>query len=627
MNANTKFCPPIVGTLNDILIKAQNSLKRGDLIRSEEILRQVIDSMPEVATAWHLRALNTQKMGNFVLAAQYFNKAHKLSPLNPNYLRDLGAALLSIDRLEEARKALEKAKLLAPEDAAVRFHLANTQTRQQELLAAIDNYNFCIHQNPEAYDAYSNLSAAYRQAGKPFESQKASQQALKICPESPTALNNLGLALCDSNNHPDAIKSFRKALNNAPSDVEIMNNLAVALHAENHIQEAHAVLKQALTLRPDWPEALINLGNILREQSKFSDAIICYQRAVTFDHSRITALGNLALALLNLNKFEESERNYKKALIKDPGNSDLRMSLGICQLAQGKYEEGWSNYEARWTASRFTAQRRDSSAPTWQGEPLAGRRIFVYAEQGFGDTLQFCRFLPLLSEMGAEVLFECQHSLVTLCHSIDGVGKIITQNDRIPEADFSIPLMSLPHVLSIDLETIPSEVPYLRAKNNQISEFACRLHNTKRQVGLVWLGNPNRQDDRMRSCPGSALEPILSVDEIMFTSLQVGIDPSEIPFNMNDFGQYCRTFLDTAAAIEALDLVITVDTATAHLAGALAKPVWLMLGHHADWRYLAERHDSPWYPTMRIFRQAKPGDWIGLTQNVADGLRSWIKAE
>ena len=394
----------------------------------------------------------------------------------------------------------------------------------------------------------------------------------------------------------------------------------MALEAEGRLDQACAALEKAIAARPAWPEALINLGNVLREQGDISQAADRYREAVACDPNHVRAAGNLGLALLNLNQFEQSEATYVKALEQAPENADLRMSLGICQLAQGKYREGWANYEARWDAAAFTAHRRDFTAPTWRGEPLAGKRILVFAEQGFGDTLQFCRFLPRLAAMGAEVHFECQRALVDLCKSVSGVKNVIARKETLPETDYCVPLLSLPHLMGTTLETVPADLPYLAANRSPSRAFDKQLQYEKINVGLVWLGNPERRDDVMRSCPAEALEPILSVDGLQFVSLQVGLARDDIPETTVDLGSDCADFADTAAAINAMDLVITVDTATAHLAGALGKPVWVMLGHHADWRYLASRDNSPWYPTMRLFRQGTPGDWKGLTAAVANRL-------
>ena len=624
MSAPKHADSPLIGSLGDILSKALSAYESGDLVQTEEILRQVLDAMPDVATAWHLRGLAVQRSGALDLAANYLGEAQKRAPENPDYNRDLGAVLVALDRIPNARAMLDRAAALNADDPAVRFHLANVQSHQDEFSAAIENYLFCIERQPNAPDVYANLSAAYRSTGRIADAIASAQKAIALRAKFPEALNNLGLALCDARDYPAAIKAFGRALDLDPGDAEILNNFGVALEADQRLDGARSALEKAVGARPGWPEALINLGNVLREQGNVSEAVDRYQEAVDYDPTNSRALANLGLALLNLNRFAESEQTYSKALAGDPDNADVQMSLGICQLAQGNYREGWENYETRWQASAFTAHRRNFDAPRWTGEPLTGKRILVYAEQGFGDTLQFCRYLPLLAESGAEVHFECQRALADLCRSIDGVESVIARKDALPQSDYCIPLLSLPHVLGTTFDNVPTGIPYLEADPQKTLAFRKRYKGAGPLVGLVWLGNPNRQDDAIRSCPIDALRPILSVNGVQFASLQVGISHEDIPAGLEDLGSDFTNFADTAAAVEALDLVITVDTATAHLAGALGKPVWVMLGHHADWRYLADRADSPWYPTMHLFRQATPDDWLGLAQTVAQQLQACV---
>ena len=611
---------PLVGSLGDILSTALQSFEDGDLPRTEAILRQVLDAMPDIPQAWHLRGLAAQKAGKLQYAADYLGEAQARSPDNAAYNRDLGAVLLALDCVSNARAVLEHAASLQPDDPAVRFHLANVQSQLGDISAAIENYEFSINRQPKAHDALANLSAAYRRAARVSDAIASARKAIELRHDFPEALNNLGLALCDARDYPAAIDAFSNALELTPENVEVLNNFAVALQADGRLDQACVALEKAIAARPAWPEALINLGNVLREKGDIPQAADRYREAAACDPNHVRAAGNLGLALLNLNQLEQSEATYKKALEQAPENADLRMSLGICQLAQGKYREGWANYEARWDATAFTAQRRDFTAPPWRGEPLVGKRILVFAEQGFGDTLQFCRFLPHLAAMGAEVHFECQRALVDLCKSVGGLQNVIARKDSLPETDYCVPLLSLPHLMGTTLETVPSDLPYLAANRSKSRAFVKQLQSEKINVGLVWLGNPERRDDVMRSCPAEALEPILSVDGLQFLSLQVGLARDDIPETTVDLGSDCADFADTAAAINAMDLVITVDTATAHLAGALGKPVWVMLGHHADWRYLASCDISPWYPTMRLFRQSTPGDWKGLTAAVAKRL-------
>jgi tetratricopeptide (TPR) repeat protein len=616
---------PLVGSLSAVLADALQSYDHNNLPRAEEILRQVIEAVPAAEIAWHLRGLTAQKRGDLDRASEYLGEAQKLAPENSIFNRDLGAVLLANGTADKALRFLQKAADADPTDPATRFHLANAQSHIGDFAGAIENYQHCISKQPGSHEAFNNLSWALRRNGEIPRAIAAAQKSLELFPEFPDALNNLGLALCDARRYPEAIESFRAALDISPDDLEITNNIGVAIHADGDLADAALILRRAIAIRPDWPEALINLGNVLRAQGRFEEAATQYRAAHSNNPKNLNALANLGLALLNLNDPAEAERTYTEALRISPEHGDIRMSLGIAQLMQGNYADGWENYEARWQADQFNARHRKFAAHRWEGQPLQGRKLLVYAEQGFGDTVQFCRYLPLLSEQGAEVHFECQPQMLALCRTLEGVENVIARPDPLPETDYCIPLMSVPRILQTTLRSIPKNVPYLSTSPQKIDSFRNQLDGETLKVGLVWLGNPDRQDDRMRSCPEAALTTILAVDKVQFVNLQVGQNSTNSLGGLPNFGAKCADFDDTAAAIMALDLVITVDTATAHLAGALGKPVWVMLGHHADWRYLMNREDSPWYPTMRLFRQPHHDDWEGLTAKVAGKLAQYIE--
>ena len=616
---------PLVGSLSVVLADALQAYDQDNLSRVEDILRQVVAAMPETKIAWHLRGLTAQKLGDLDHASEYLGEAQRRAPESPIFNRDLGAVLLANGDAVEALRILRIAAELDPADPATLFQMANAQAHLGDFTEAIENYQHCISKQPESHEAYNNLSLALRHNNEIASAIAAARKSLALFPNFSDALNNLGLALCDARQYPEAIENFRVAMEISPDNYEIVNNLGVAVHASGNLAYAAHILRRAITIRPDWPEALINLGNVLRAQGNFEAAAKLYRNAHSANPKSTSALGNLGLALLNLNKPFEAAAIYTKALSISPDNGDIRMSLGIAQLMQGNYADGWENYEARWHAKQFTAKHRRFAVKRWKGEPLQDRKLLVYAEQGFGDTLQFCRYLTLLSDQGVEIYFECQRPMLELCHSLQGVKDVVARKDPLPEADYCIPLMSIPHIFKTTLESVPSIVPYLSPSPPKVDSFRAQLNGTDLKVGLVWLGNPVRQDDNMRSCPETALAQIQSVKHVQFVSLQFGRISPNSHGDLLDFGTQCTNFDDTAAAVEALDLVITVDTATAHLAGALGKPVWVMLGHHADWRYLMDREDSPWYPTMRLFRQTSHGDWEGLAATVARELTKYVQ--
>ena len=610
----------VVGSPAEILTRALAAFEDGDLDRCEDILRQVLEQQDELASAWHLRGLAARKAGNLDRAAEYLARAVTLAPDNPRYCADFGHVMESGGRLDAAAAALAQAAALAPIDPTIPLLLGNVLARIGRSEAAIDSFNRSLKIDPDRAETHGNLAAVLREAGEVDNAIHHAELAIGLRADYPEALNNLALALCDAGCHAEALERLEAALALRPDDPELLNNIGVALNALDRLDEAEQHLRAALDRRPDWPEALINLGNLLRQTDRLEEAMTCYRGAVEAQPLDFQAYGNLALILLNLGKPEEAIAVYEKALALEPDQPDIRMSLGIVELLTGDFEAGWENYESRWQADSFSSVRRQFDVPRWAGQNPAGRRILVTAEQGFGDTLQFCRYVPLLAARGADIRFECQQALTRLMGSLAGVPAPIARGDPLPEADFQVPLLSLPGLFGTTLDTVPAESPYLSAPEDLAAEWGERISGDGMKVGIVWSGNPRRQDDAMRSCPPASLAPVLAVPGARFFSLQKDAAPGEGMSDVVDLAPDLGDFADTAAAVEALDLVITIDSAVAHLAGALGRPVWVMLGFSADWRYLTGREDSPWYPSMRLFRPGKRGDWSGLAARVADRL-------
>ena len=581
----------LVGSLPDILASAQSAFDKGDHARTEEILRQVLEAHPQIAAAWKLRGINALRVG-----------------------------------LEnDAETFLEQSLRLDPEDAGTLFHLGNAYLKDSAFTQAVDLYQRSIAIRANIPETHNNLSAALRLAGRPSDAEAAAQQALRLDRNYGEAENNLGLALCDLKRYPEAIHCFECAIQIDRENVEALNNLGVALDAAGKVDKARETFVQALALQPENIDAKLNLGNLYRKTGQLTDAAQQYSEALELNPGDLRAYANLGLTLINKNQPEGAIALYEKALALAPETPDIRMSLGIAQLMLGDFDDGWRNYEARWQATSFTAKRRSFAGTPWTGQPLAGKSILVYAEQGFGDTIQFARYLPLIAGEADKVVFECQKALMQLCSNLDGVTQLVARGEPLPETDYHVPLMSLPHRMAKTVGHVPIVTRYLRPACAAAESFRQRLQTGKPSVGLVWSGNPDRQDDWMRSCPPALMRPLLDQRNYEFVSLQFGAPPNELSPEILDFGALCRNFSDTAAAVEALDLIITVDTATAHLAGALGKNVWVMLGHHADWRYLMNRTDSPWYPTMRLYRQENFGSWDSVVEvcarDLSDGLR------
>lgn len=325
---------------------------------------------------------------------------------------------------------------------------------------------------------------------------------------------------------------------------------------------------------------------------------------------------------------------FRKALEEKPDFAEARWNMGLTCLLSGNFIEGWEGYEWRWEKPDYKKFKRDFPKFIWQGEELKGQRILLHAEQGYGDTLQFIRYVPLVDARNARVIVECPRDLTKLLGNIDGVSRVVARNDPLPEFDLHCPLMSLPKVFGTTLDSIPSKIPYLNADPDLIRTWKGRISSNimKFKVGLAWSGNPEHQNDRNRSCALEILSPLAQVKNVQFFSLQKGRGSEEVKspvqgLGMIDLTDQIQDFSDTAALIENLDLVVSVDTVVAHLAGALGKRVWTLLPYSPDWRWLLEREDSPWYPTMHLYRQPKPGDWTAVIQRATADLEDLVFAQ
>ncbi|HTP95423.1 MAG TPA: tetratricopeptide repeat-containing glycosyltransferase family protein, partial [Burkholderiales bacterium] len=385
-------------------------------------------------------------------------------------------------------------------------------------------------------------------------------------------------------------------------------------------------LERAVALSPDLAEAHNNLGVCLDRSGLGPRAREHFQRAIALNPTFAEAIFNDAKTLAGQGRLEDAKRKYEAGLRLQPGNAKARLGYGIAHLLGGELEQGWEHYEAR-PSNPGDAPYTDDTSRRWRGEPLEGRTLLLHAEQGFGDTIQFVRFVPQLAASGARIVLELQPPLVALLAGVPGVSGVITRGTPRPAFDWQCPLPSLPYVLALGLDRIAAtaEVPYLHAEPARLERWRARLGGCRGlRIGLAWAGNPNHLNDLNRSLPFAVLRPLADIAGVSFVALQKGpaLAQAEAGHGPRVLlpGDELGDFADTAAAIAQLDLVISVDTSVAHLAGALGKPAWVLLPFAPDWRWMLEREDSPWYPTMRLFRQSRPRDWAGVIERVGREL-------
>jgi Tfp pilus assembly protein PilF len=435
-------------------------------------------------------------------------------------------------------------------------------------------------------------------------------------------IHALGMTLLQMGKVREAAFQFRKALLVAPDLCDTAVALGHCLHLQGEYIDALRAYDQALQIAPDRAVVWNNRGNTLLELRRFDEAAKSYVRALDLAPELCDARVALATCYQAQGLREEALAACDTVLAAAPGHAEAHWNRALLLLLRGDYREGWREYEWRWHKRSFTSPQREFPQPRWRGEPIAGRTILIHAEQGFGDTLQFCRYVPLVAALGARIIFECHLPLVALMKSLAGDVNVIAMGEPLPRFDLQVPLLSLPMIFDTTVETIPRDVPYLAPPAERLYFWRSQINdNGSIRVGLCWAGKS--YPDPGRSCPADLLVPLADIEGVSWYSIQVGWE-KPLPLPMTDLTAHIRDFSDTAALMSRLDLVITVDTAVAHLAGVLGKKTWVMLPCAPDWRWMVEREDSPWYPTLRLFRQVQPDSWQDIIRQVVYALKNAV---
>ena len=408
----------------------------------------------------------------------------------------------------------------------------------------------------------------------------------------------------------------------------MLSNRGHTLHELMRFEESLASCERAVVLRPDFADAHSNRGNALNALQRFDEALASYGEALALRPDDAKTLTNRGIALHGLKRFDDEMASYARALAVDPDYPEAHFNAGWCRMLRGDFE-GLLEYEWRWQGELRRA-KRNFAQPLWtHADDVANKTVLLHAEQGFGDTIEFCRYAPLVAERGARVILEVQEPLRELMQDLPGVAQVVTRGEALPDFDLQCPLLSVPLAMGTTLATIPAQVPYLSARPDAVAEWNALLGPKIRpRIGLAWSGSPSHRNDRNRSIGLAAFSPLLERDA-SYVCLQPAVSAADADLlrargDVAQFGEKLKTFADTAALIANLDLVIAVDTAVVHLAGALAKPVWVLLPFVPDWRWLLDRADNPWYPTARLFRQDQSRSWDTVIARVAAALREHV---
>ena len=500
--------------------------------------------------------------------------------------------------------------------------------------AAAESYRQALQETPNDPAAHRGLGNACYLAGRHAEAAQSYQRGLRLRPDDADAHNNLGAALADLGRLDEAVACYREALRLRPAFANAHYNLGNALRLLNRLEESVASYREALRLRPDFAEGFTNLGNALRLQGRLLEAAACHRKAVQLAPEFALARNNLGLALADSGRFTEALACYAEAIRLDPNFAEAHRNRSLVRLVLGDLEGGWSEYEWRWRCADFSIPRLRQ--PLWDGAPLNGRTILLYTEQGLGDTLLFVRFLPRVKERGGNVVLAAPESLHPLLARCAGIDRLVARNGALPDFDVHCPLLSLPHVLGTTFATVPAPIPYLHADPERVERWGRELAAIPAfKVGITWQGNPAIVYDRERSIPLARFAPLSRVEGVALFSLQKGPGTEQLSelsgeLAIADLAERLDrsggAFEDTAAVLRHLDLVITCDTALAHLAGALGVAVWIALPTVPDWRWFLGRDDSPWYPSVRLFRQTREKSWDEPFQRITEALRKAVAA-
>ncbi|EME70308.1 O-linked N-acetylglucosamine transferase [Paramagnetospirillum caucaseum] len=576
------------------------------------------------------------RLGRPAEAVDKLRRAVAERPGEASLHADLGRALLATDRPAEADATAARALRLAPDSAPILVAAADVIRARGRLEEAMEHASRAAELSPNYPPAVLILARLLRAMGR---DERAAETYLRLAGIESAGVSHLfeaANAMNEMRRLPEAVALYQTLLAREHDHSEVWNNLGNALREQGELDRAAECYETAEKLCPDDPIVMSNRAALLGSLGRVQEAEALSRRVVELSPGAAVPLSNLGQALYAQGRMEEAREQFDAAGLADPDNDDIRFHRGIVRLMLGEFTEGWALYEARWGNRKRADVHRHPGTPQWRGEDVAGRTLLLWSEQGFGDTLQFVRYAPLAAARGARVILEVQPALVSLLQGMPGIAKVVAVGGETGPVDLQAPLMSLPLAFGTTPDTIPAAIPYLAPPPERLEPWTRRLNASLppgSRIGLVWAGDSRDHDiectliDRRRSLALAQLQPLLAVTGAAFVSLQVGRQGLQArdETRVADLTSGITDFADTAALIAGLDLVISVDTSTAHLAAAMGKPVWLLSRFDGCWRWLMGRDDSPWYPTLRLYRQPKAGDWETPLARMAADLAAWLK--
>jgi Flp pilus assembly protein TadD len=580
-------------------------------------------------------ALSRHQAGDLAGAVSHYRQVVALRPEEVPPLINLGMAWQGLGRPDWARDIFRRALCLAPGSAVAWGAQGGALLDNAQAAFAILSLGRAVRLDPFDVGAHNNLGNALATQGRTEAATLALRHAVVLGPDNPQPYNNLGAVLIESGAVAEGLVACVRALALQPDNAQGENNLGNALMELERTGEALAAFRRALALYPGFPQACVNLSGALIDRGSCREAVRVCMRAISLQPEDAKAYNNLGNALRGLGALDAAAGVFRQALWLAPEDAEIHYNASAVLLKLGRLQEGWAEFEWRKRTERSVFRQTPLPGPEWDGEALGGRTLLLYAEQGYGDVLQFVRYAPIVAaRVGGPVVLRVYPPLVKLLSNLPGVAAVLSSDDPLPVYHCHLPLMSLPQWLGTVMETIPAAVPYLSAGPSAVRYWRDRLStHPGRKIGLVWAGDPRVHErtthlmDQRRSLTLAAFDQSLRIDGLQWISLQKGLAAEQARTPppgtvLLDFMDEIDDFADTAALVSALDLVVTVDTAVAHLAGALGKPVWILSRFDGCWRWFEDRADSPWYPSARLYRQAAWGDWTSVLASLAEDLRA-----
>ncbi len=605
-----------------LFARALSAFSSGDLGLAGRLCDEVLAADPRRPDALNLLAVIANMSGDPASALGHLMRATSIAPDDPLFWLNRGGTLRKLGRYAEAIGALDEAVGLAPQVASVWLERGLCLMDLERFDAAAEDLGKATALAPENDAARLSHAVALHFAGHLEAAIAVFQVAIARSPKDPDLAFRFGLAYQDADRHDLAAYEFERAIRLAPGLAKAHIYRGISLNNLGRPAEALASFCDGLRLDPADARTYWYCGKSLHRLGRDSDALVAYTQSIERNATNADALNDRGYSHFCLGDYAAARADYDAALRVDPANAPTHVNLALLLLLQGDLVRGWAEYEWRWKLDAALLVPRRFDVPMWNGEvPAPGMRILLHGEQGLGDTIQFCRYAPLVAARGFEVVLEADPPMADLLRSAPGTAEVVTAGTTAQRIASHCPLMSLPRIFATDLAGIPSAPRYLAAPDRTRAVWQARLGPPDRlRVGLAWRGNPRHLRDAQRSIPLSALAPLMG-GSAEFFSLQNDVRPEDaaalasLPA-IRHFKDSIGDLADVAALCELMDLVIAVDTSVAHLAGALGRPVWLLLPFVPDWRWLLGRNDSPWYPSARLYRQASPGAWAPVIERM-----------